>query len=64
TTNGPHGLHIDYILANDALLDTATVVPGTYTVHIPADDPTTWPSDHRRISCTLRIHPTHTTREQ
>ncbi|WP_431884761.1 endonuclease/exonuclease/phosphatase family protein [Micromonospora wenchangensis] len=59
TTNGPHGLHIDYLLANHALLNTATVVPGTYQIHIPPDNnPATWPSDHRRISCTLRIHPT------
>jgi endonuclease/exonuclease/phosphatase family metal-dependent hydrolase len=56
TVNGGSGLHIDYILANQALLATAKVVPGSYHVHIPPDaDPADWPSDHRRISCTLRI---------
>ena len=58
TVNGGSGLHIDYILANDALLATADVVPGSYQVHIPAvTDPADWPSDHRRVSCTLRLHP-------
>ncbi|MGH3734028.1 MAG: endonuclease/exonuclease/phosphatase family protein [Micromonosporaceae bacterium] len=54
TVNGEH-LHIDYILANQALLATAEVVPGSYHVHIPPSaNPANWPSDHRRVSCTLR----------
>jgi endonuclease/exonuclease/phosphatase family metal-dependent hydrolase len=59
TVNGDSGLHIDYILANQALLATAEVVPGSYQVHIPTSaSPADWPSDHRRVSCTLRLrHP-------
>ena len=57
TVNGGSALHIDYILANQALLATADVVPGSYQVHIPAGtDAADWPSDHRRVSCTLRLH--------
>jgi endonuclease/exonuclease/phosphatase family metal-dependent hydrolase len=57
TVNGGSGLHIDYILANEALLTTADVVPSSYQVHIPAGaNPADWPSDHRRVSCTLRLH--------
>jgi hypothetical protein len=56
TVNGGSGLHIDYILANQALVDTTQVVPGSYRVHIPpGNSPTHWPSDHRRVSVTLRI---------
>ncbi|RSM37148.1 hypothetical protein DMB66_59710 [Actinoplanes sp. ATCC 53533] len=56
TVNGGSGLHIDHILINDAFLNHARVVAGSYQVHIPpAQDPARWPSDHRRISCTLRL---------
>ena len=56
TVNGGSGLHIDYILANQALLAAANVVPGSYRVHVPpGTDPANWPSDHRRVSCTLQI---------
>ncbi|MFI6163940.1 endonuclease/exonuclease/phosphatase family protein [Micromonospora haikouensis] len=62
TVNGPNGLHIDYILGNQALLSSTTVMPGSYRIHTPPSvDPTSWPSDHRRISCTLHIHPASTT---
>jgi endonuclease/exonuclease/phosphatase family metal-dependent hydrolase len=58
TVNGGSGLHIDHILANEALLATADVVPGSYRVHIPTStNPTDWSSDHRRVSCTLRLRP-------
>ena len=57
TVNGASGLHIDYILANEGLLAAAEVVPGSYQVHIPpGSNPANWSSDHRRISCTLRLH--------
>lgn len=56
TVNAGSGLHIDHILINNAFLATAHIVAGSYRVHIPpADTPALWPSDHRRISCTLRL---------
>ena len=47
--------HVDYILANNALLKIATVVPGSYRVHRPAGFPPPRYSDHLRISCTLEL---------
>jgi hypothetical protein len=56
TVNAGSGLHIDHILVNQATINTADVVAGSYRVHIPpGTNPTDWPSDHRRISCTLQI---------
>ncbi|GIF01106.1 endonuclease/exonuclease/phosphatase family protein [Paractinoplanes rishiriensis] len=52
---GDNGLHIDYLLANTALLQTAQVVPGSYRVHLPDGFPPPRYSDHRRISCTLAL---------
>lgn len=61
TVNGARGLHIDYLLLNDALATAGGVVPGTYQVHIPpGTDPAAWPSDHRRVSCTLRLRTSET----
>ncbi len=41
----------DWLLVNPTMLPY--VDPDSYHVHIPPDDPTNWPSDHRLITATL-----------
>ncbi|GAA0956058.1 hypothetical protein GCM10009558_073970 [Virgisporangium aurantiacum] len=50
---GGSGLHIDYILINDACQHAWPVMPGSYNIHIP-DPARPMPSDHRRVDITLR----------
>jgi endonuclease/exonuclease/phosphatase family metal-dependent hydrolase len=52
-TSNVRDLHGDHALVNNALLQTASIAPGSFRVHVPHSRPADWPSDHRRVSFTI-----------